>query len=198
MDSVANPVPVRIGIVKKMKTHFRVFVAVLLLWSGREGFSQQVETLASRTNNNCWAIALDATHVYWTEPGAGIRKVQKSGGDVVTLTTIANGALVIAVFRDYVYWAESRGYGTIRMMPKAGGDVTTVYSNLNMGSHSGIRGLAVDSSGIYWVQNASTSYLNNSGAIWKMGGVPVDDPAALATNSPVILAGSRSFPMHLV
>jgi len=180
-----------------MKTTSQILSVALLGLCVNSVFSQSVETLASRTNN-CWAIALDATHVYWTEPSKGIRKIPKSGGAAVSLATITNASLAIAVFGNYVYWAEShyQGYGAIKMTPTSGGIISTVASNNSMGSGSGIRGLAVDSSGIYWVVSGSDNS-QNFGSVRKLGGVPVNDPVALAATSPVTLATNLPNPTGL-
>jgi hypothetical protein len=116
-------------------------------------------------------------------------KVPKAGGAVVTLASgLTNSALAIAVFGNYIYWAESsyQGYGAIRMMPVNGGAVTTIASNSTMGIFNGIRGLAVDSSGIYWAECGNGWSAN--GSIRKLGGVPVDNPILLSLTAPVTLA----------
>ena len=180
-----------------MKHSLPTLAACFVLGAIYSGFGEQVVTLARRTNN-CDAIALDATHVYWTEPGVGIHKVPKVGGDAVSLATITNAAGAIAVFGNYVYWAESQyqGYGAIRMAPVSGGPVLTVASGATMGAGNGIRGLVVDSSGIYWIE-AGSSNASNVGSLRMLGGVPVTDPVALANTVPTTLASNLGNPTGL-
>lgn len=146
----------------------------------------QPSTILATSPNTCWAITVDANYVYWTELGAAIRKVPKSGGTVQTLANITGQARAIAVYGGYVYWAESSPSGyDIKMVPSSGGSVTTIASDHSMASFMGVYGLAVDSSGVYWAQSG-TSWLD-SGSIKKLPG-PVNNPTGLAHSNPAALA----------
>lgn len=63
-------------------------------------------------------LAVDATHVYWTEAyGMLIRKVPRSGGDAVTLATSDGNPQGIAVDDHAVYWVDP-GNGRIMKVAK--------------------------------------------------------------------------------
>ncbi|MFZ2169435.1 MAG: hypothetical protein WAW61_07350, partial [Methylococcaceae bacterium] len=156
-------------------------------------------TLASG-NSQFWAITLDNSHVYWTDVGNRlIFKAPKNGGDTTTLaSTQPNMSLAIAVYGNYVYWEEhlsSTGGegGAIRMVHIDGGVVTTIASDQRWGVGNGIRGLAVDSSGVYWTVAGS----NGDGMVLKISGVPVDNPDLLSQTAPTLLATGLMSPIGL-
>ena len=82
------------------------------------------------------------------------------------------------------------------MMSVNGGPVTTITSNNTMGGGDGIRGLAVDESGIYWTETSS-DYLDYAGQIRAVLGVPVDDPNLVSQTTPVVLASNLFQPIGL-
>ena len=159
---------------------------------------------------NYWAIASDANNVYWSAMnyafpvsgyGSSIWKVSKTDG---TLTPLATGIpfeiYSVAIYGNYLYWAECDGgydgksnAGAIRMVSINGGPITTITSNNSMGARDGIRGLAVDQSGIYWAEDsADWTY---SGRIRGVVGVAVDNPLLMSQTSPIILADNRFAPI---
>lgn len=150
-----------------------------------------IEMLADRTENNCWGLDVDETYVYWTEPRNGVFRIPKSGGSATRLTTSANPLFSIVVFGNFLYWAEydeNLGLPTIRMCSTYGGPVTVI----RYGSGS-IRHLAVDSSGVYWVEKSNVGP-NYFGVVYKIGGVSVSNPQMLAGVSPTDLAVDRAGP----
>jgi hypothetical protein len=98
-----------------------------------------------------WDIAVDETHVYWTEQGstpAGGKVMRASKVDGTGLTTIASeakGPQGIAVDASRVYWANKLE-GTIESAPLAGGAVTVLAT----GQAQPVN-VAVDGSFVYWV-----------------------------------------------
>lgn len=93
-----------------------------------------------------WDIAVDASHVYWTEQGSGkvmmASKVDGSGAK--ELASGQNKPQGIAVDGAAVYWANTGG-GTISKVPIGGGTITVLAS----GQSSPIN-VAVDAKSVYW------------------------------------------------
>lgn len=93
---------------------------------------------SSRTHS----IALDATHVYWTNDDT-VMKLPLGGGATITLATgQVPGSL--AVDGVNVYWVNSELAGSVRKMPVGGGAVTTLASAKFAGA------LALDATSVYW------------------------------------------------
>jgi hypothetical protein len=163
-----------------------------------------------------WAIASDVKYVYWSSillnaggslpNGNAIWKVSKTDGSLTPLVTgLANPVFAIVVRSNYLYWAESGAAyymanpptsGAIKMMSVNGGPTTTITSNNTMGGGDGIRGLAIDDSGIYWTETSS-DYLDYAGQIRAVVGIPVDNPSLLSQTTPTVLASNLFQPIGL-
>ena len=90
-----------------------------------------------------YAIAVDATDVYWTAASSGaVLKAPLVGG---TPTTLAFGVRpdCIAVDATSVYWTD--GSETVMSVPLGGGTPTTLAT-----AQDGSAGLAVDDTNVYW------------------------------------------------
>jgi hypothetical protein len=91
-------------------------------------------------------LAVDSTHVYWTNggtEGGELRKVPKAGGDVVTLATGASSNGFIALDETNVYFTTAVG-SELMVVPKAGGPATVLaLPDVNA------RELAADASHVY-------------------------------------------------
>ncbi len=91
--------------------------------------------------DNPTSIALDDTHVFWTnEVGAGaVKKVAKTGG---TSTTLSAGNRPDRITTDgtKVYWAQD---GTVKAVSVDGGTVSTLAT-------STVAVIALDSAWVYW------------------------------------------------
>jgi hypothetical protein len=74
-----------------------------------------VQTLAAA---NAWKLAVDDTHVYWTEGVFGadcaIKKAPKSGGESIVVATCTGAYVDIAVDERCVYWANLYGSNVVR------------------------------------------------------------------------------------
>lgn len=127
-------------------------------------------------------IALDTTHVYWTDSATnGILKIAKQGGESITLVperTDKEGAL--AVGPTHVCWARNtRPDGAILQVPIEGGTPVVVASQQFSPS-----GVAVDAANVYW-----TTY-----GEWFMSGTPKGTvmKASLETGVVTMIADNRT------
>lgn len=118
-------------------------------------------------------LAVDGTHVYWSDASVGeIGKIAIDGSDGQVITTLASGLNNpghIVLDSTHVYWIEETG-GVLRKVPKNGGTIITLLSGLT-NPHA----LTVDDTHVYWTEGDLLDILG-SGAIKKMpkdGGSPV-------------------------
>ena len=90
-------------------------------------------------------IAVDATHVYWTNEKTGkIWRIETSGGDAEMLAEGGVGPYAIAVDDTHAYWSDQEGDGIWRVS-KTGGDaeeLTNAYDPT---------GIAVDDTNVYFI-----------------------------------------------
>jgi len=103
------------------------------------------------------AFAQDAENLYWVDGQA--RAIMTMDKATRVVTTLASGLSLqfpaIAVDDNSVYWTEGAGQsdGTIRKMPKGGGDIVTIISG-----QGGPSSLAIESSTLlYW-----TNYIDGT------------------------------------
>jgi hypothetical protein len=92
------------------------------------------EALASGLNTP-WDLTLDSSYVYWVEktfPGA-LKRVPKSGGQVMTLTSSLLEPTSLTIAGNYVYVLERNNgsNGRISRVPLNGGNPELVTSGLN-------------------------------------------------------------------
>jgi hypothetical protein len=123
-----------------------------------------------------WDIAVDGTHVYWTDQKAwALRKVPKAGGEVTTLATAQEGIFRLAVDSNFVYWINSVTIGSVMKVPIGGGDPIPIASA------RWPRGIAVDATNVYWTSAETDG--GGRGAVMK---------ASHATGEVVTLAENQS------
>ena len=110
------------------------------------------QTLASRLPGP-WGVALDGTHVYWTNEGTepawsngSVMRMPLEGGTSETLVTASDRPHAIAVHGDYVYIGSIAGTGRLSRVKKTGG----TEEPLNSGSGP-VRALAIDDPNVYFV-----------------------------------------------
>ncbi len=102
-----------------------------------------------------WDIAIDATHVFWTEYGSlsdsgKVRQASKvDGSGAIDLATGLAEPKGIAVDATHVYWIDSFS-GKIEKVPIGGGAVTTLVT----GEMDPVE-IAVDDTDVYWTARGS-------------------------------------------
>lgn len=102
---------------------------------------------------NPTGIALDDTHVYWTEADtARARRVSKNGGVVLNYNPAADDFMAgsIAVDDDHVFWTDTNaGYaGKLRRADWAGGGLTDIAIGI-----LGPGNLLLTNNYVYWTQS---------------------------------------------
>lgn len=135
-----------------------------------------VSTVFPDTDNMIVAFALDATNTYLITGFGVIVKTRLAGGSSTTLSVDQAGADALVLDATSLYWSGTTADNgdTLVKMPKAGGSVTTLASNLSPAS------LAIDGSNLYWTEYTNDEQIGG-GLIMRM---PVDGgtPTTLATS----------------
>ena len=126
-----------------------------------------------------FALGVDSTHVYFSSNdtipdanGAAISMLPVAGGPVLQLATGDLSPSYLTVDASHVYWT-SNFYHTVSKVPIGGGAVVPIASAHNP------RGIVVDATNIYWVQED-----------WIM-------KAPIAGGAPIQLAPIQGFGWHL-
>ena len=107
---------------------------------------------ASEPNENGGNIAVDPTHVYWSDWGGAaggvVRGVSKTGGAIETLMTGLAEPLGVAVDASYVFTGDVdlEQHGRVLEAPKEGGLQKTLAT-----FDGEPFDLAIDAKSVYWV-----------------------------------------------
>jgi len=125
-------------------------------------------------------LALDETHVYWTNGDSGeggvLRRVPQRGGDVVTLTAGASPDGFIAVDDRNVYFIGA-GTNDLMAVPKAGGPSTLIAAlSVGLGAMAtdGERVYASGTDGIYVVERDGSSVERLAATSYARYGLALD------------------------
>jgi hypothetical protein len=111
------------------------------------------ETLLSGDEISATALAIDATHVYWSSPGYDcssglVRRIAKSGGEVTTLAADESAPRAVTVDDASVYFYDGCGADKVRSVGKAGGPAIDLLVDANLVDDA--RVVAVDSENVYF------------------------------------------------
>ncbi len=94
-------------------------------------------------------IAIDATHVYWTDPKAKtVMKVPKAGGAAITLASSQDLGTGLAVDATNVYWTTTQG--AVMKSPLEGGTPIAIASQQQRPNS-----VAVAGNSVYWANGGA-------------------------------------------
>jgi hypothetical protein len=109
-----------------------------------------------------WAVALDATNVYWTVTSynfsndgglqtnqTNILSTPRGGGPTTVLLSGTTVSFGLAVDETSIYWGNA-AESAVMKMPLNGGAATTLASGLTLPQNIGAQTIAVDSTSVYW------------------------------------------------
>jgi hypothetical protein len=120
-----------------------------------------------------WGLALDATHVYWSDEDGTVMRVDKDGQNPIQIASGDAGAYGLALDATHVFWASLIS-GEIKRANLDGTGVTTLATG-----QTDAFAMVVDATRVYWLRQSG-------GGIWsveKTGGAP-----KLVTAQPTLWA----------
>jgi hypothetical protein len=104
------------------------------------------------------AVAVDLSHIYWTNISTStINKANLDGTGVTTLLSGQNNAFGLAADSSHIYWTCNCSNGTINEANLDGGNPHAIVSGLNSPF-----GVAVDINHIYWTSTGGTGTINEA------------------------------------
>lgn len=96
-------------------------------------------------------VAVDGTHVYFSDQGAGtVERVALDGSGRTTIASEQDGPYDVALSTDLVYWTNHTSDGSVVRAPKEGGAAESVDDEADWA-----RGVAVDDTHVYWTRFAA-------------------------------------------
>jgi hypothetical protein len=137
---------------------------------------------------NIVGIALDATHLYWSENNADGRVMRKGleaavGEPGEVLADVQNLPAALALDATHVYWYEV-GAGTVSRVPKAGGTVEVLATGQDMPN-----GIAVAGGDVFWTTSSGGTVMRVS----KAGGTPMQLATGQDGASTIVAGADRVY-----
>ena len=136
-------------------------------WRGQERIGRAnldgtgVQTLV--TNSGACAVAVDASHVYWTDNAGGVFRANLDGTGVQAVPG-ASASCGVAVDGSHIYWSRWGGVGRANL---DGSAVNNDFIYLGNGISNGV---AVDAGHVYWG--------NTDGAVVSRANLDGSNPVA--------------------
>ncbi len=132
---------------------------------------------------NCWAVAVNATHAYWTNAagGAGLQRLEHSkSGQPPTLLHAPAGSGDLALDQSHVYWANEDAGAVYRMSLQSPGTAEQLVTAARP------VGVAIDATHVYWTDRGTSAPNDGSvGRALKNG--TKSEVLASSLDSPIIL-----------
>jgi hypothetical protein len=167
-------------------------------WAGSEGIgranldgSGATPGFVSVPGGYYQAVAVDGSHIYWTDDVAGtIGRANLDGSDVeADFITGGENPIGVTVDSGHVYWVDAEG-ASLESIGRANLDGSGVDQTfIDMPSTSDLCGVAVDSSHIYWSDEANDEIgragLDGSGV--EPDWIEAEGPCELALDGDHIL-----------
>lgn len=122
-------------------------------------------------------LAVDATHIYFSDSRAGtISRIPISGGPVEVLASAQNNPGAVVVDATNVYWSnQAAGSGAVMKVPLAGGTPTTLALDGDIPGD-----VTIDAANVYW----STPYSADGSLSGSIEKVAIAGGSAVAITSP--------------
>ncbi|MBI2391065.1 MAG: hypothetical protein HYV09_15845 [Deltaproteobacteria bacterium] len=146
-------------------------------------FDCHAHLVHARTAGRPVGLAVDASHVFWTDSDPGVvASAPIAGGAVSELYKGGDKTTGIAVDATHVYWSEW-GSGRIAKVPKSGGAAVVLASD-----QKGARAIALDSSHVYFTHppTGSIRSVAKSGGAVRVHGTGQKHPYSVAVDASSI------------
>jgi hypothetical protein len=140
-------------------------------------------------------IAIDATHIYWTDYNdKSVRSVPKAGGPDQLLAQEVGATWYVATDGVHAYYSMSSGSaGAIRRVPVGGGAAQTVVANV-----TGPQGIDVDATDVYFTTTTSVQKAPKAGGPATILATVSDARAVVVQGADVFFVDYNTCTVHRV
>ncbi len=138
-------------------------------------------------------LAVDETHVYWTEKNLDtvLRRPKSLSGPTETLATGQLGAAEVEVDATHVYWTNSQDHRVMRRAKTPAGAPLEVVAT----GQTGAWGLALDATHVYWTTTTGDTVMRRAKTLGASTPETVasaqDEPYGLAVDATHVYWGTR-------